>query len=87
MNAANEAAVELFLAGRCAFTDITRFIDEAMRRHAATGPGHAPLCGKLHAPAGDDLALRTEVATYVRQIEYLDTQSRALVHELARDGA
>ncbi|WP_297262679.1 1-deoxy-D-xylulose-5-phosphate reductoisomerase [uncultured Desulfovibrio sp.] len=87
MNAANEAAVELFLAGRCAFTDITRFIDEAMRRHAATAPGHAPLCGKLTAPEGDDLALRAEVATFVERIEKLDTQSRALVHALARDGA
>ena len=87
MNAANEAAVELFLAGRCAFLDIPRFIEEAMNRHAATMPGHAPLCGKLAAPTGDALALRAEVATYVERIEHLDQQSRALVHALAGDGA
>ncbi|HJA78585.1 1-deoxy-D-xylulose-5-phosphate reductoisomerase [uncultured Desulfovibrio sp.] len=87
MNAANEAAVELFLAGRCSFLDITRFIEEAMNRHAATRPGHTPLCGKLTAPVGDALALRAEVATYVERIERLDQESRALVHALAGDGA
>lgn len=29
-NGANEAAVEMFLSGKCSFTDITRFIEKAM---------------------------------------------------------
>ena len=34
MNAANEAAVNAFLEGRIAFTDIARIIEGVMSRHA-----------------------------------------------------
>jgi 1-deoxy-D-xylulose-5-phosphate reductoisomerase len=37
MNAANEAAVDLFLAGRAAFPDIPRLIETCMDRHMASG--------------------------------------------------
>ncbi len=86
MNAANEAAVELFLQGQCAFTDIPRFIAAALEAHAAAAPGHAPFCPPLTTPrdAADPLALEREVHILVERIERLDQHSRALVRELAR---
>lgn len=97
LNAANEAAVELFLTGRCAFPDIPRLIRAAMEAHAATAPGHQPLCPPLRTQATQDcanrtdkdlvsLALEQEVHIIVERIERIDRHSRALVHELARDG-
>ena len=87
MNAANEAAVDLFLNKRCSFLDMYRFIEAAMDRHAATQPEPDVFCEPLHSTAADPLALRQEVTTVVERIERLDQQSRALVYELARDGA
>ncbi len=86
MNAANEAAVELFLQGQCAFTDIPRFIAAALEAHAAAAPGHAPFCPPLTTPrdAADPLALEREVHILVERIERLDQHSRALVREMAR---
>lgn len=86
LNAANEAAVDLFLQGQCAFTDIPRLIAAALETHEATAPGHAPLCPPLNTPPDDPdpLALEREVHILVERIERLDQQSRALVRELAR---
>lgn len=93
LNAANEAAVELFLAGRCGFLDIPRLIDAAMRAHAAAVPGHKPFCpplrstAKTFAPAGRSLALEQEVRMLMERIEELDRRSRELVNEQARADA
>lgn len=93
LNAANEAAVELFLAGRCGFLDIPRLIDAAMRAHAAAVPGHKPFCPPLRsttktfASAGRSLALEQEVRMLMERIEELDRRSRELVNEQARADA
>ena len=90
LNAANEAAVELFLDRRCSFPAIGRLIARALEAHAATGPGHAPLCPPLATPRGpqgaDPLALAREVHILVERIEHLDQHSRALVREWASSG-
>ncbi|MDO5483848.1 MAG: 1-deoxy-D-xylulose-5-phosphate reductoisomerase, partial [Desulfovibrionaceae bacterium] len=87
LNAANEAAVELFLQKRCSFPAIADLISRALEAHSATDPGHAPLCPPLTTPAGaDPLALAREVHILMQRIETLDRQSRALVHELAQSG-
>ena len=84
MNAANEAAVELFLQGNCGFADIPRLIGAALEAHAATAPGQGPFCPPVATPAeADSLALEREVHTLVERIERLDHHSRALVRELA----
>ena len=87
MNAANEAAVELFLQGNCGFADIPRLIGAVLEAHAATAPGQGPFCPPVTTPAdaADPLALEREVHTLVERIERLDHHSRALVRELARD--
>ncbi|WP_165072168.1 1-deoxy-D-xylulose-5-phosphate reductoisomerase [Desulfovibrio sp. ZJ200] len=93
LNAANEAAVELFLAGRCGFLDIPRLIDAAMSAHAATLPGHQPFCPPLRSvaappdPACGSLALEQEVRMLMERIEALDRHTRHVVHELAQAGA
>ena len=90
LNAANEAAVELFLQRRCSFPAIAALVARALEAHAATGPGHAPLCPPLSTvcdPQGaDPLALARKVHTLVKRIEDLDKHSRALVRELASSG-
>lgn len=91
LNAANEAAVELFLQKRCSFTAIARLIAKALEAHAATEPGHAPLCTPLTTPIDlqkttAHLALTEEVHILMKRIEELDQQSRALVYDLARSG-
>ena len=53
LNAANEAAVELFLAERIGFADIPVLLEQAMNSHAATMPGNAPLCPPLPPLPGD----------------------------------
>ncbi len=50
-NGANEAAVELFLGGKCSFTDITRFIETAMSK--------AP---KIENPSLDDIFMADDFA-------------------------
>jgi 1-deoxy-D-xylulose-5-phosphate reductoisomerase len=47
LNAANEVAVEAFLAGRLGFTDISRRVGEALEAHHA--PGEADLAAILEA--------------------------------------
>ena len=82
MNAANEAAVELFLSGKCAFADIAELVAAAMDTHAAGGPGHPPLSCSGH----DSLALEREVTILTERMSRLDLKTRELVKQLARAG-
>ena len=89
LNAANEAAVDLFLNGRCAFMDIPRLIEAALEAHAASNPGNQPFCTPLDGaalPADADAALKHEAHTLADRMQSLDRQSRELVYTLARDG-
>ena len=83
LNAANEAAVELFLQGKIAFMDIPRLIRAAMQAHRATGQAvGTPFCPPLAGGTSAD-ALATEVWALADRIGALDKKSRALVHDLA----
>lgn len=84
MNAANEAAVELFLAGQCGFTDITDIIAEVMERHARETSSRRPW-SLPDAPADPESAAAQACET-MKRILLLDQQSRALVRRLARAG-
>lgn len=86
MNAANEAAVELFLSGKCAFADIAELVAAAMDAHAAGGPGHEPFCPPLSCSGHDSLALEREVTILTERMSRLDLQTRELVKQLARAG-
>ena len=90
LNAANEAAVELFLEGRCAFLDIPRLIRAALKAHDASEPGHQPFCAPLEQgaamPSDRMAALKSEAHTLAERLTRLDRQSRELVRTLARDG-
>jgi len=88
LNAANEAAVELFLAHKCAFMDIPRLIAAALDAHRATKPGHHPFCAPLDGAAPEDqgAGLAQEAHTLAERMQCLDRQSRELVYALARDG-
>ena len=89
LNAANEAAVDLFLNGRCAFMDIPRLINAALEAHGASNPGHQPFCtppADAHSPNDADAALKLEAHTLAERMQCLDRQSRELVYTLARDG-
>ena len=84
LNAANEAAVELFLAGRIGFLDIPALLEEAMNVHAATQPGNAPLCPPLDSLPGTSLertqpASWAQVAPLLDAIMALDAQTRQQV--------
>lgn len=89
LNAANEAAVDLFLTGRCAFMDIPRLIAAALEAHGASNPGNQPLCAPLEGAASatdSEAALTIEAHTLAERMQRLDCQSRELVYGLARDG-
>jgi len=87
LNAANEAAVDLFLSGRCGFMDIPRLIAAALAAHDATEPGRQPLCAPpAAAPDGVAPTLQQEAHILAERIARLDRQSRELVCTLARDG-
>lgn len=86
MNAANEAAVELFLAGKCAFADIAELVSAAMDAHAAGEPGHEPFCPPLSCSGDDSLALEREVTILTERMSRLDLKTRELVKQLARAG-
>ncbi|MDR1777567.1 MAG: 1-deoxy-D-xylulose-5-phosphate reductoisomerase [Desulfovibrio sp.] len=84
MNAANEAAVELFLKGHIAFPDIPRLIGAAMRAHAAAHPDDMgkPFCPPLTGACLPDI--QKEAQALEKRIERLDRQSRAMVFKLAK---
>lgn len=86
MNAANEAAVELFLSGKCAFADIAELVSAAMDAHAASEPGHEPFCPPLSCSGDDSLALEQEVTILTERMSRLDLKTRELVKQLARAG-
>ena len=86
MNAANEAAVELFLSGKCAFADIADLVSAAMDAHAAGEPGHEPFCPPLSCSGDDSLALEREVTILTERMSRLDLKTRELVKQLARAG-
>ncbi len=77
LNAANEAAVEMFLEGRIRFMDIPALLERAMDEHAAADPGHDPLCPP---PAGTRMA---QVAPLLESIEALDKKTRRQVRAWA----
>ena len=84
MNAANEAAVELFLNGQCDFTDITDIIAEVMDTHERTTASHLPW-SLPDVPASPENAA-AHACEAMERIACLDQQSRALAHRLARAG-
>ena len=83
LNAANEAAVELFLQRACAFTDIPHFIQAALADHAQARS--RPSAAELEEADGSG-AFAEEVRLMAERIEALDHHARALVAALARDG-
>lgn len=74
LNAANEAAVALFLAGHISFLDIPVLLERALDAHAATEPGHNPLCPPL---AGEGTA---QVTALLDAIMALDATTRRQVN-------
>ena len=83
LNAANEAAVELFLQNKIAFTDIPVLIRAAMQAHgAAHQPNGKPFCPPLDATGGNG-ALAAQAWSLARDIDALDRHSRAHVRDLA----
>lgn len=88
LNAADEAAVELFLEGRCSFQDISRLITAVMDTAAASLHTGVPLCPPLTGSlqVNDALALRREVHIFMERIEHLDKQSREQVFQRACAG-
>ena len=78
LNAANEAAVDLFVQGRCTFSDIPRLIARALDAHAGTGPGHSPFCPPL-GDVADGGRLHALVGELEARIADLDSRTRALV--------
>ena len=85
LNAANEAAVELFLKGSCGFPDIPRLIAAALDAYEATAPGHAPLCSTAD-PAGEQDDLAQEAWALTERIGQLDRRSRQCVCRLSGEG-
>jgi 1-deoxy-D-xylulose-5-phosphate reductoisomerase len=86
MNAANEAAVELFLRGTIGFLDIPRLIGAAMREHGAAHPNAMgrPFCPPLATESTS--GLRDEVSALAARITRLDRHSRDAVYQLAEGG-
>ena len=84
MNAANEAAVELFLAGQCGFTDITDIIAEVMARHEREIDSCRPW--SLPDPSAGPESAAAHACEALERIRLLDQQSRALARKLARSG-
>ena len=82
LNAANEAAVELFLAQKCTFMDIPCVIEKALDAYAKTNPGHEPFCPPLGTALSDDG--ETDIADVVwkteKRIRELEDTTRRFVH-------
>lgn len=72
LNAANEAAVDLFLDGRIGFMDIPALLARAMDEHAAATPGDDLLRAPLDGAAGAHPMLEAVMA--------LDAETRRQVH-------
>ncbi|MCR5813431.1 MAG: 1-deoxy-D-xylulose-5-phosphate reductoisomerase [Desulfovibrio sp.] len=85
LNAANEAAVELFLNGQVSFGAIPRLIARALDAHAATSPGHQPFCPPLADRAKNLDDLRQLVRKAEKRIVLLDQKSRDFVRAIAQE--
>ena len=85
LNAANEAAVDLFLAHKCAFMDIPRLIAAALEAHRATNPGNQPLCAPHEgaAPENHGAGLTQEAHTLAERMILRIRQSLSLLLSLA----
>ncbi|MBQ7584884.1 MAG: 1-deoxy-D-xylulose-5-phosphate reductoisomerase, partial [Desulfovibrionaceae bacterium] len=82
LNAANEVAVELFLAKKCGFMDIPRLIKVALDAHAKKALGHKSFCPPLregYEGSWKKADLAARVAEIEQKIETLDRQTRSLV--------
>ena len=87
LNAANEAAVELFLAERCSFMDIPQLIAATLNIYDTTMPGHQSLCSVSAAETNaTKSSLEKEAQTLAHRIASLDEQSRDRVYSMARHG-
>lgn len=85
LNAANEAAVALFLEGHIRFMDIPALLTTAMDDHAATNPGYAPLCKPLMTLKGSSVSqMAEEVKGMVQLIERIDRHTRQKVYMWAK---
>lgn len=85
LNAANEAAVALFLEGHIRFMDIPALLTTAMDDYAATKPGHAPLCKPLMTRKDSSVSqLAEEVKGMVQLIERIDRHTRQKVYMWAK---
>ncbi len=79
LNAANEAAVSLFLEGRISFVDIATLVEVTMNSHTAQlGESfsllHLPVSGSIH----------TQAQISLKAILDLDAKARSKVYSLAR---
>lgn len=94
LNAANEAAVTLFLDGHCAFTDIPLFIEAAMNAHEADHQDWPPFslpeadrASAANASTADAATALHEAAQKIAaRIQRLDTLSRERVYACANHG-
>ena len=84
MNAANEAAVDLFLNGQCGFTDIADIIAEVMDIHEHGIASRQPW--SLPDPSASPETTAAHACEAMERIIHLDQQSRALARRLARAG-
>ena len=85
LNAANEAAVSLFLEGDCPFTAIPHLIAKALDAHTATKPSHKPFCPPLLGAVSTH-SLKEEVLSIAKRIHELDAHTRAFVRKRAAQG-
>ncbi len=86
LNAADEAAVELFLAGQCGFADIIRLVTAAMEQHlcamrAAGTSGNGPFCLKGGVTTLSGRALEDACWERVAAIEDLSARTISFVKQ------
>jgi 1-deoxy-D-xylulose-5-phosphate reductoisomerase len=90
LNAANEAAVDLFLSGRCGFADIPRLIAAVLEAYETEHPGHEIFCAPPAATSAPGAftpaALARQAHTLAARLEELDRLSRERVRALVRPG-
>lgn len=85
MNAANEVAVALFLAGKIGFLDIAACIESTMHEHEAWLTAHAQDADAIFwtTPFSEQPATLTS-ATLLQAIQKLDARSREKAQEFAK---
>lgn len=80
LNAANEAAVSLFLAEKCAFTDIPKLIEKTLQAYSQTNPGNLPFCTRYDEEK-ENSSLSDFVWKTEKRIRKLDTETRNKVRD------